>query len=107
REQLDGVRTRTRPRPGRPDRARHRDRRMADDRVDPAYPPGSVGGRRRKLAARREAAGLDDPVGLDRVSHYLAVGVGSGDLREDQLLAAADGAGMAHQVGTLGGADIL
>ena len=38
------------------DRTCHRDRRVANGRVDPAQPGGSVGGRRGELAAGRSTA---------------------------------------------------
>ncbi len=101
------CRTRTRPRPHCADRARHRDRDVADDLVAAKQPPGAVGGRRRELAARRQASASDDAVGLDGMGDDVAVGVGGGDLGEGELPAAPHGATVAQQVRALGRAGVL
>ena len=77
--------------------------RMTRPRPPVAQPRGAAGGECRQLATGRSAA---DTVGLHRVGDDIAVGCG-GDLGSREFLAPAHGAGMAHQVGGLGRADLI
>ena len=76
---LRGVRARRQRRPGGPDRTGHRDR--AWRMVPTSCAVSRSRSRTASPAGRRTAsARLDDSIGLDRVGHHVAVGVGGGDL---------------------------